>query len=60
MKILKPKFWDQNYFTFLSILLLPITFLYGLIIFLKKKNSLTKEVSYFCDLCWKFICWWNW
>tara|TARA_B100000686_G_C16743269_1_gene947914 strand:- start:327 stop:1259 length:933 start_codon:yes stop_codon:yes gene_type:complete len=36
MKILKPKFWDQNYFTFLSILLFPISLLYRFILFLRK------------------------
>ena len=50
MKILKPKFWDQNYFTFLSILLLPITFFYGLIIFLRKKLVSQKKfpISVIC------------
>jgi len=50
MKILKPKFWDQNYFTFFSILLLPVTFLYGLIIFLRKKLVSQKKfpISVIC------------
>ena len=37
MKILKPKFWDQNYFTFSSLILLPVTLFYSIIIFFKKK-----------------------
>ena len=50
MRILKPKFWDQNYFTFLSLILLPITLLYGLIIFLRKKLSSQKKfpISIIC------------
>ena len=37
MKLLKPKFWDQNYFTAASLLLLPLSFLYKLFLFLRKK-----------------------
>ncbi len=50
MKILKPKFWDQNYFTFLSIILLPITFLYGIIIYIRNKISSQKKfpISVIC------------
>ena len=36
MKILKPKFWDQNYFTVTSLLLLPFTIFYKFILILKK------------------------
>ena len=45
MKILKPKFWDQNYFTFLSILLFPISLLYRIVVYLKNINSNQKEFS---------------
>ena len=37
MKILKPKFWDQNYFTFSSLILLPISLLYGIFVSFRKK-----------------------
>ncbi len=37
MKLLKPKFWDQNYFTVASLLLLPLSFLYKFFLFLRKK-----------------------
>ena len=43
MKILKPKFWDQNYITFFSILLLPITLLYKLLIYFRKSFSSSKN-----------------
>ena len=36
MKILKPKFWDQNYFTFFSVLMFPFSLFYRTIITLKK------------------------
>ena len=36
MKINKPKFWDKN-LSILSILLLPLTFIYFLLVFIKKK-----------------------
>ena len=45
MKILKPKFWDQNYFTFLSVLLFPISLLYRIVVYLKNINSNQKEFS---------------
>ena len=50
MKILKPKFWDQNYFTFLSIILLPVTFLYSIIIYIRNKISSQKKfpISVIC------------
>jgi len=37
MKLLKPKFWDLNYFTTASLLLLPLSFLYKFFLFLRKK-----------------------
>tara|TARA_B100000929_G_scaffold102033_1_gene80626 strand:- start:6430 stop:7362 length:933 start_codon:yes stop_codon:yes gene_type:complete len=45
MKIFKPKFWDQNYFTILSLLLFPVSLLYRAIIYLKNVNSNQKEFS---------------
>ena len=50
MRILKPKFWDQNYFTFSSLILLPVTLLYGIIIFLRKKLFSQKKfpISVIC------------
>tara|TARA_B100000123_G_C25697176_1_gene413630 strand:+ start:230 stop:1162 length:933 start_codon:yes stop_codon:yes gene_type:complete len=50
MRVLKPKFWDQNYFTFSSLILLPITIIYGVIIFLRKKLSSQKKfpISVIC------------
>ena len=36
MKFLKPKFWDQEY-SFLSLILLPISLFYQLAVFLRKK-----------------------
>ncbi len=50
MKIMKPKFWDQNYFTFLSILFLPLTFLYIVVIKLRKVFSNPKKfpISIIC------------
>tara|TARA_B100000700_G_scaffold331166_1_gene462001 strand:+ start:1916 stop:2848 length:933 start_codon:yes stop_codon:yes gene_type:complete len=43
MKILKPKFWDQNYYTFLSIFFFPLSLFYRVILFLRKINSEEKE-----------------
>jgi tetraacyldisaccharide 4'-kinase len=43
MKILKPKFWDQNYYTFFSLFLLPISFFYQILIFLKKLITVKKK-----------------
>ena len=43
MKIKKPKFWDQNYFTILSLLFLPITLLYIIIIKIRKIFSNPKK-----------------
>ena len=50
MRVLKPKFWDQNYFTFSSLILLPITIIYSVIIFLRKKLSSQKKfpISVIC------------
>ena len=45
MKILKPKFWDQNYYTLLSIFLFPFSLLYKLIIFLRKLTITEKKFS---------------
>ena len=45
MKILKPKFWDQDYYTFFSLLLLPISFLYQILISLKKLITIKKKFS---------------
>jgi len=45
MKILKPKFWDQNYYTLLSIFLFPFSLLYKLIIFLRKLTITEKKLS---------------
>ena len=43
MKLLKPKFWDQNYFTVASLLLLPLSFLYKFFLFLRKKYIPKKD-----------------
>ena len=43
MKILKPKFWDQNYFTTFSILLMPFSLIYLIIVYLKKIISNPKN-----------------
>ena len=43
MKIFKPKFWDQNYFTIFSILLMPFSLIYLIIINLKKIISKSKN-----------------
>ena len=43
MKIFKPKFWDQNYFTIFSILLMPFSLIYLIIIYLKKIISNPKN-----------------
>ncbi len=45
MKISKPKFWDKNYYTFLSIILLPLSLFYKLILFLKKMTQTEKQFS---------------
>ncbi len=45
MKIYKPKFWTKNYHTFLSIILLPISFFYQLLIYLKKLKTRERKFS---------------
>ena len=45
MKIYKPKFWTKNYHTFLSIILLPISFFYQLLIYLKKLKTRERRFS---------------
>jgi len=45
MKILKPKFWDQNYYTLLSIFLFPFSLIYKFIIFLRKITVTKKKFS---------------
>ena len=45
MKILKPKFWDQDYYTFFSLFLLPISFFYQILISLKKLITIKKKFS---------------
>tara|TARA_B100000945_G_C20355350_1_gene584342 strand:- start:116 stop:1048 length:933 start_codon:yes stop_codon:yes gene_type:complete len=36
MKVFKPEFWDKNYYTLLSLLLMPISLIYEFLFFLKK------------------------
>ena len=43
MKIKKPKFWDQNYFTVLSLLFFPLTLLYSIITKIRKIFSKPKK-----------------
>ena len=45
MKVLKPKFWDQNYFTFFSILLYPFSIIYKFIFFIIKLFVKEKKFS---------------
>ena len=45
MKIYKPKFWTKNYHTFLSIILLPISFFYQILIYLKKLKTRERKFS---------------
>ena len=45
MKILKPKFWDQDYYTFFSLFFLPISFFYQILISLKKLITIKKKFS---------------
>ncbi len=44
MKIYKPEFWDKNYPTIYSILLLPVSYFYQIIIFIK--NLFVKKISF--------------
>lgn len=45
MKVLKPKFWDQNYFTFFSIFLYPFSIIYKFIFFIIKLFVTEKKFS---------------
>ena len=45
MKILKPRFWDKNYHTFLSIFLFPVSLLYKIAISLRKIIITEKQFS---------------
>ena len=45
MKVFKPKFWDQNYFTFFSILLYPFSIIYKFIFFIIKLFVKEKKFS---------------
>ena len=45
MKIFKPKFWDQDYYTFFSLFLLPFSFFYQVLISLKKLITTKKKFS---------------
>ena len=53
MKLQKPKFWDNRKITFWSILLLPISFIYLSVIWLKKFTSIikTKKKNYIPVIC---------
>ena len=41
----KPKFWDKKYHTFFSIILLPISFFYRIIVSVKKITTTKKEFT---------------
>jgi len=45
MKVFKPKFWDQDYYTFFSLFLLPISFFYQILISLKKLITIKKKFT---------------
>ena len=45
MKILKPKFWDSKSLSLFSIVFLPISFFYKLILYVKEKISKQKKFS---------------
>tara|TARA_Y100001970_G_scaffold162571_1_gene198742 strand:+ start:669 stop:1598 length:930 start_codon:yes stop_codon:yes gene_type:complete len=45
MKMKKPKFWDKKYHTFFSIILLPISFFYRIIVSVKKITTTKKEFT---------------
>ncbi len=45
MKILKPKFWDKNYYTLSSLLLYPFSLIYKFFIFLRKVTINEKKFS---------------
>jgi len=43
MKISKPKFWENNNTNIISILLFPLSFLFSIVCFIKRKSSLQKK-----------------
>ena len=45
MKVLKPKFWDQNYFTFFSFVLYPFSIIYKFVFFIIKLFVTEKKFS---------------
>ena len=45
MKIFKPKFWDYSYYSFFSLLLLPLSFIYQILFFLKKTIASERKFS---------------
>ena len=45
MKIYKPKFWDKKNLTFFSLILLPISYIYSLILIIKKSFKREKKYS---------------
>jgi len=45
MKFFKPKFWDKENYTFLALLLLPISIIYQFLFFIKIKMNQKKEFS---------------
>ena len=45
MKIYKPKFWDKKNLTFFSSILLPISYIYSLILIIKKSFKREKKYS---------------
>ena len=53
MKILKPKFWDQNYYTFLSIFFFPFSLFYRVILFLRKINSYNSDIC-ILPMAWNY------
>ena len=55
MKVSKPKFWDQNYFTFFSIFLYPFSIIYKFIFFIIKLFVTEKKFSIpkFSQIEWK-------
>ena len=50
MKINKPKFWDEKSLTFFSLLLLPFSYLYSLLVFINKlfKNEESFSIPVIC------------
>ena len=45
MKIKKPKFWDRKYHTFFSLILWPLSFIYQIIVLIKKSTTNKKKFS---------------